>query len=313
MKRRTFTGATIAIPATLLAGLPGGAARAQTRRLTSLTSRPEGGPYAIDAAMADVVKRYLPGVELSVQSTAGGNEALQLLRAGQADLAIVTIDVPARYNYTDQVRVLLPSLVAVSHLMVPKDWPHNSFSDLRGAPVSLGEPGSGISLRGRIIREALGFAEDFWADKKLSIGQAVDAFKDGNLTLVLNSNSINNAAILELVNSRRGVKFLSLPQAAVAKIVQTRPEMTAFQIPANTYQGQNYVVNTVAVPVLKVVKRDFPEDLAYRIVKTIGDHWREVAQAAPAAMSIDALATSSGPIKLHPALERYLREKGVIR
>lgn len=297
----------------LTLGTAAGVTQAQAERLTLITSRPEGGPFPIDAAMADVIKRHLPGVELTVQSSSGGNEAIQLLKAGEADVAGVTVDLPAKYSYADQVRVLLPTLVAVSHLMAPKDSSARSLMDLKGKPVSMGEPGSGISVRGQIIRSALSVDDSYFDDKKLSIGQAADAFKDGNLELVLNSNSINNAAILDLVSSRRGVRFLSLPEDAIKKIADTRPDMSPYTIPVGTYEGQAEAVQTVAVPVLKVVQADFPEDLGYRIVKTIGDHWAEVKQAAPAAMPLEDLAKVSGPLKLHPGLERYLREKNVIQ
>lgn len=295
------------------ASLSMGLGQAYAERYTLVSSRPQGGPFPIDAAMADVIKRHLPGVEITVQSSAGGNEAIQLLKAGEADIAGVTVDVPAKFKYDADVRVLLPTLVAVSHLMAPKGSAYQSLLDLKGKPVSMGEPGSGISVRGQIIRKALGVEDSYFDDKKLSIGQAADAFKDGNIEFVLNSNSINNAAILDLVSSRRGVKFLSLPPDAIRSIEKSRPDMSAYTIAPGTYSGQTEPVETVAVPVLKVVKADFPAEVAYKIVKTLATHWSEVKQAAPAAMPIEDLAKVSGPLKLHPGLERYLREVNVIK
>ena len=119
-------------------------------RQIEIASGAAGGAYAMFAerygsALAE------HGIELAVRHTSGSVENLELLQAGEVDVALVQTGV-ADPDETDG----LQSLGALFHeplwLFVEKDLPFERLSDLRGLRSDVGPEGSGTrALASRLL------------------------------------------------------------------------------------------------------------------------------------------------------------------
>ena len=86
----------------------------------------------------------------------------------------------------------------------------------------------------------------------------------------------------------------------------------AENIPANTYDGQNEAVPTVAVINFLVSSSNVSDDLAYQMTKLLYENLDELKAAHAATASIDVQNALKGmPIPVHPGAQKYYDEVGV--
>ncbi len=125
--------------------------------------------------------------------------------------------------------------------------------------------------------------------------------------------AVPNSALQD-INLMHPVKFLEIDDSNFAKIIKDYPLYARFEIPANSYQGQTGPVKTIAVYSSILVRNDTPDDLVYQMAKTMYDERAVIAQGHAAGKFIKPeIATQGISVPIHPAAQRYLKEKGILK
>jgi hypothetical protein len=97
------------------------------------------------------------------------------------------------------------------------------------------------------------------------------------------------------------------------------PYYVPSQIPAGTYAGVGYDVNTLAVNGILATSSDQPEELIYEITKALwNDNSRKLLDNGHAKGKVIRLETALKglhglQVPLHPGAEKYYREAGLIK
>ena len=135
--------------------------------------------------------------------------------------------------------------------------------------------------------------------------------KNRLLDATLQSAGLGVASIRDLASSIK-INVVPVPTDVVGKIGS--PAYLPAVIPAGTYTGQDADVQTAAIPNFLITHAKVPEDLVYNMVKAMYDNI-DTLYAAHNAIKVMKRenATTGMPVPLHPGVERYYREVGVIK
>jgi len=304
-------GAAAALGATGL--LTGCAAQFADTRLRLATGGTQGVYYALGGVLGEVWRdRLTLTTPPDVLVTGGSVANLNLLAAGQADVAFSQMDTAAdqlsRTAPDDPraLRALARIYDEVVHIVVPASSPVRSVAGLRGLRVSVGALDSGVSFTARRL---LGVAElspdtDLQV-ARLSINESVVALREGRIDAFFWNGGLPTAGVTDLA-ATTPIRLLDLSDLLPA--AQARfPEYTPGTIPAHSY-GIAAPITAVLVRSVLLVPADMPDDLAERLVDALFAEQARLAQATVAALTIDTRsAIGTQPVPLHPGAERFYR------
>ena len=286
-------------------------------RVRMATGGTAGTYYPFGTAVGQVITEKT-GIPVTIQSTGASKANLQLIAAGEVEMALVQNDV-MDYAYRgvdlfqgEQIQAFstmagiypeVIQVVAVSSI--------RSVADLRGRSVSVGDAGSGTEFNSRQILEAYGLTFNDINKQNLGFAASADALKDGRIDAFFCVAGPPTPAIIDLALTRE-VVILNIADDNINRLVQQYPFYTRLSIPANSYNRQTTPVQTVAVKATFVVANALREDTVYNMTKTLFEEKAAIAQGHARGNNIDLqFASSDMSVPFHPGAARYYREKGI--
>jgi TRAP transporter TAXI family solute receptor len=296
-------------------------AQAQTY-ITVLTGGTSGVYYPLGVALSKIYSEAIPGAKTSVQATKASAENLNLLQAGRGEVGFSLGDAVAQAwtgneeagfkQKLDKLRALAAIYPNYIQIVASKESGIRTLQDLRGKRLSVGAPRSGTELNARAVLAAAGLSyADLGKVEYLPFGESVELMKNRQLDATLQSAGLGVSSIRDLATNVP-IVVVAVPPEVVAKIGD--PAYQPAVIPAGTYSGQDQDVPTVAVRNILVTHSGVPEEVVYRMTKSMFEHLDELVAAHTAAKGIKLEEATKGlPIPLHPGAERYYREVGLIR
>lgn len=305
--------------------------REKKTRLILATATTGGTYYPVGVAIATLTSTHLEdsdNILMSAISSAGSGENIQLLKNREADLAIIQslngeMARQGKGRYEDDPQSFLRSVSIlwenVEHFVILEKFVDSGdMSDLkniRKKNFSIGRRGSGTEISGREILKSLGFSPE--KDFRLSfLGYApsANALQNGRI-VGMNIPAGPPASAITQAYAAMGAKklrILEFTENHVKAVNLVFPVWKRFTIPPNTYPGQNKAILTISQSNLLVAHKDLPEDVVYKIVKTMYenlDYLQKIHQATQV-MSLDS-AVSGLSLSLHSGAVRYYEEKGL--
>ena len=296
-------------------------AEAQTR-IVMAGSSSGGTAHLYFASLAPLLNKYVPGMEASAR-TGGAVENVALIERGGVQVAVAGPgDAQAVLGKEglekSRIRTLFAMFHIPFHIVVPKDSPIQSFSDLKGKRVSIGIRAGGEANLFLRLLEIYGMKESDVKIEFLGKGEGTNAYKDGSVDAMTFLCPLPCPVVTELATHPRGVRIVPFSDAEVAKIRAKYEWYSAYTVEkswyANSLKGEAKDVPTFTEWIYVAVRDDFPEETAYQMAKVLGDKHDELVAAFKVANSSTAENTAKYPgFKLHPGTARYLREKGLLK
>lgn len=293
----------------------------------SVATGPVGGTYyTYGAAIANVIGRHIPNVEVTAEVTSASVDNLKLMATGRADLgftlAPTLLDAFRGAGAFASVgpvpvRALAALNIQRTYLVTLEGLGVRSLEDLRGRVVSLAQPGSGSEdIAVRILRTA-GIDPDRDIQRQgLGPGAAADAVKDGKLDAFFWTSGAGVPALMDLAITT-GHRMRLIDLAASAERLQKAYGVELFRaavIASRYYPGVEHDVPTVATPNLLIADAALGEALAYDITRTLFGEAQELAKIVPDARELSLeLGPTGSPVPYHPGAIRYYREQGAWR
>jgi uncharacterized protein len=300
----------------LIAAVPACSAPFAGTRLRVATGGTQGVYFALGTALAEAWRAALRlDATPEVIATAGSRENIELLATGRADVAFSQLDTAA--DELQSAGRESPSRLCalarihddVVHVVVPAASPITTLAGLRGARVSVGEEGSGVSDIAHRLLAAAGLSPSDLRAEELGINDSVTALRDGVLDAFFWSGGLPTDGVTELA---RTIPIRLLDLSDVFAAVRTRfPVYMSVTVPALTY-GIPEPVHTLFVRNVLLVAAAMSDDLADALTATLFSAQERLARATPAALTIDTRsAIGTQPVPLHPGAERYYRASKV--
>ncbi|MDO8143601.1 TAXI family TRAP transporter solute-binding subunit [Isoptericola sp. 178] len=282
-------------------------------RIIIATGGTTGIYHGYGRALAEVLEdRH--GVETEVLTTGGSVENLELLAAGEAQVAFSAADAVAdavhgtgAFDEPVDLRALGRVYDDFAHLVVPADSPVRELSDLRGLRVSVGAPRSGTSLIARRVLAAGELPESALRVLELGITESLDALGTGRIDAFFWSGGLRTPGLIELAEETP-VRLVPLDGVVDELREQFGQGYRHGTVPEGIY-GLDADVETLAVPNVLVVPASLPEEAAYALVATLFAARSELAeQVASAAMLDRTRVIYTEPAALHAGALRYYRD-----
>ncbi len=192
---------------------------------------------------------------------------------------------------------------------VPKDSDIKDFKDLDGKRYNPGGTGTTAEDITKKILGKLNVKPDYFT---ASQADAADAYANHEIVGTTKLGPARDSYVMQL-GAAIPVRILSMSDEQIKTVRSEYPYLLIDKIPANTYNDQDYVVNTLAVPQgCQTTKRMSQED-GYKICKAIFDTQKPLWVAAyPKGAKVDMIKlTLSSTVPLHAGTVQYFEEIGV--
>ena len=308
MFRRIIFGVAVTI---LVAGCEGGA--------TELRMVRPAGDSNVNVSIAEDFARVLgENSSVSISVTDEGltdAEALDALVAGDADIALVSNNMP----YREGVSTVLSMYPVVLHIVYFEGRDDTDGRTLiGGARVYAGDPGSGSRLLFESMMSRLRMTEkDFQYVPAPGPDTSRETFPEVFVLFMPMSpgETLDREEIPASVRSRMRIATMGSPNevgsgGTVDSVTLLNPQMESFVIPVGTYgEIPNEPVLTTAVDVLLVARRDLDSAVVYDLIREVLRHRPALAAQRPGLFGhvSDHLDTSNSTFVLHSGAVAYER------
>lgn len=296
--------------AALAAGLPAGAAEQQIKFMTG----PQGGSWIpLGGAVAELLQKHVPGTTVTVLPGAGIAN-VKAIQQGKADLGFGNANSTAdgfagRAPFEEATKDVLNVATLYNqyfHLVVPADSDIRSVKDLKGKRVATQPRGNTGEQITREILEVNGLKYDDLAKVHfVSYTDAVELIKNRQADAFGLITTIPASAVMDLATARP-VRVISVSDEAFAKMKEKNAGYAKRTIPKGTYPGQETDAVTVGTFTHVIASAKLPEDLVYKITKTLVDNREQLAVVVSAIKGTTPkeMAEDVG-VPFHPGAKRY--------
>jgi len=309
-----------------------GGAKADDKNLIIATATTGGTYYPVGVAIGTLASIKLAGsdqITATAINSAGSGENIQMLKNKECDLAILQAlfglnayngKGPYEGNAFKGFSSVTMLWENVEHFaLLTKYVKKGDVSDLKGMSekFSIGKRGSGTEGSGRTLLSAVGIDPEKDLELEyLAYTPSAQAMMD-NRIVGANIPAGPPVAAITMLYAQLGAdkaRVLDFTDAQLAEIQKEYPIWSRWVIPAGTYPGQEKDINTIAQPNFLACRSDLPEDVVYKLTKTIYENlpFLHNIHKATMAMSLER-ATMGLPAPLHPGAEKYYREVGAIK
>ena len=286
------------------------------------TATPGGGFPLYGGAFAEVMNQADPTLSIEPRNTKGSNENIPLLEQGQLDLALVAGE-PAYEAFMGigRPRTNLKILTAIysnpGMFVVRADSPYKTIRDLVGKPIAFGAKGSGLPILSRYMLDGLGLKqdEDFKSIYLDHAGDGPAMVLDGRVA-ALWGGGIGWPGFTAIATSPGGARFIVPDADEIARIRAKHTFLKPLTVAAGSYPNQNAAINSVGSWSFILVRDSLPDDVAYRLAKTLhgaeATFCKKLAQACETT-AVNTVAAAPEPDLIHPGVAKYFREIGAMK
>jgi TRAP transporter TAXI family solute receptor len=283
---------------------------------------PTGGSWIpLGGAIAELIQKAIPGTNVLVLP-GGGIANVMGVEEGKADIGFgnssSSVDGwagrPPFKAPTKNVRQLANLYPQYFQMVVLDESPIKSVADLKGKAISPGPKGHTGELLAQQVLQVYGLSyKEMSKVHHVHYSDSVNLMKDGHSDAFILGTTIPGSSILDLATAKK-IRLLSLPDDKIKELQKMNQGYIKRIIPAGTYPGVNYDVQTVGYFTHLVISAKLSDDLVYKITKVISENVARLADVVKDMKGVTAkdLALDIG-LPFHPGALKYYKEVGAIK
>ena len=317
MKTFNLLGGALAI------ALASSAVSAQETFITIGTGGQTGVYYVVGQSICRLVNRNTAETNLkcTAPSTGGSVANVNAIKAGDMDMGVAQSD--AQFNaynglgdFEGEPFEKLRSVFSVHpepFTVVAGSYNRiETFADLKGKRVNIGNPGSGQYSTMQVVMEALGWTmSDFALASELKPAEQSAALGDNKVDAIIYTVGHPNGSIQE-ATSTVDARLIPVTGPEIDALVEANPYYAKATIPGGMYAGNDSAVETFGVKATFVTSADVPDEVVYEVVKAVFDNFDRFKGLHPAFANLmeEDMITQGLSAPLHPGAEKYYQERG---
>ncbi|SFA75723.1 hypothetical protein SAMN05421688_0637 [Poseidonocella pacifica] len=309
-----------ALAATLATG---GAAMAQDQFITIGTGGQTGVYFVVGQSVCRLVNRGSAehGLKCTAPSTGGSIANINAIKAGDMDMGVAQSDWQFHaYNGTsqfegnkfDDLRAVFSVHGEPFNVIARMDAGIETFEDLKGKRVNIGNPGSGQRATMEVVMNALGWTEDDFAlASELKPAEQSAALGDNKVDAIIYTVG-HPAGSIQEATTTVDAKLIPVEGPEIDALVSENPYYAYATIPGGMYNGNDEDVKTFGVKATFVTSASVSDDVVYTVVKAVFDNFNRFKGLHPAFANLTEEEMISGGLSapLHPGAEKYYKEQG---
>jgi uncharacterized protein len=327
MHSRPMRGAALGLiaGATLLAA---DLASAQEEKFITIgTGGVTGVYYPTGGAICRLVNkgRQEHGIRCSVESTGGSVYNVNTIRQGELDMGVVQSDVQFKslkgegeefesQGPFEDLRAVFSVHAEPFTVVARADSGIESFDDLKGKRVNIGNPGSGQRSTMEVLMEAKGWTmDDFALASELKSAEQAQALCDNKIDAMVFTVGHPSGSIQEATTTCE-TKLIPVTGAEVDQLVEDNPYYAKAVIPGGMYAGTDEDVETFGVKATFVSSAEVPDDVVYAVTKAVFENFDDFKKLHPAFATLqqEDMVTQALSAPLHAGAEKYYQEAGMM-
>ncbi len=296
---------------------------AQERFITIGTGGQTGVYFVVGQSICRLVNRGTAehNLKCTAPSTGGSIANINAIKAGDMDMGVAQSDWQYHaYNGSsefegdkfDNLRAVFSVHGEPFNVIARNDSGIESFDDLKGKRVNIGNPGSGQRATMEVVMDALGWTlDDFALASELKPAEQAAALGDNKVDAIIYTVGHPNGSIQEAV-STIDAHLVPVEGEAIDKLVADNPFYAKATVPGGMYKGTDEDVNTFGVKATFVTSADVPEDVVYEVVKAVFENFDRFKKLHPAFENLteEEMISDGLSAPLHPGAEKYYKERG---
>ncbi|MEX2520574.1 MAG: TAXI family TRAP transporter solute-binding subunit [Paracoccaceae bacterium] len=304
-------------------GIGAGGAMAQERFITIGTGGQTGVYYVVGQSICRLVNRGTAehNLKCTAPSTGGSIANINAIKAGDMDMGVAQSDWQFHaYNGSsefegakfDKERAVFSVHGEPFTVIARADAGIESFDDLKGKRVNVGNPGSGQRATMEVVLDALGWSiDDFALASELKPAEQSAALGDNKVDAIIYTVGHPNGSIQE-ATSTVDARIIPVTGDAIAKLIADNPYYAAASIPGGMYAGNDADVITFGVKATFVTSSDVSDDVVYTVVKAVFDNFDRFKGLHPAFANLkeEDMIKDGLSAPLHPGAVKYYKERG---
>jgi len=288
----------------------------------TLMTGPQGGVWVpLGGALKGMWEKAIPGLQVQMQPGAGIAN-VRGVDEGKAQIGfgntITTVDglagrppYPKKVTKVCQVANLYPQYY---QMVLPGDSKINSVADLKGKVMVTQPKGNSSEIINQHILKVNGMSYQSLAKVNFlaSYTDAVDLVKDGHADVFTLGTTVPASSVMDLA-SARGVKLIGIDDKTLAEMKKINPGYSKLTIKAGTYPKQDKDVDVIGYATHIIAACDLPEDMVYKMVKTMAANVADMAASnkAISGLTPKIMAEDVG-VPLHKGAAKFYKEVGAI-
>ncbi len=300
--------------------VPSGVFAQEKFDLKMMTGPMGGSWYPLGGAIADAIQKEIPGVTVSV-APGGGMANVEALELGKCDIGYSNSSsaVDALYGRppfkkkTENMRQLANLYPQYFQMVVTEASGIKSVADLKGKIISPGPKGHTGELLAQQVLQVYGLSyKDMAKIHHVQYSDSVSLMKDGHAHAYILGTTIPASSILDLAADRK-IRLLPLPDDKIKALQKINAGYLKRIIPKGTYPGVDYDVPGVGYFTHLVISAKLPDDLVYKITKTLANNIPRFADVVKDMKGVTPkdLALDIG-VPFHPGALKYYKEIGAL-
>ncbi|ETX28432.1 TAXI family TRAP transporter solute-binding subunit [Roseivivax isoporae] len=305
-----------------VAALMTGSAASAQEFITIGTGGQTGVYYVVGQSICRLVNRGTSehNLQCTAPSTGGSVANINAIKAGDQTMGVAQSD-QQYYGYNGEGSFDAPfeNLRAVFSVhpepftvVARADSGIETFEDLKGKRVNIGNPGSGQRATMDVVMQAAGMTtDDFSLASELQATEQAQALCDNNIDAFVYQVGHPNGSIQEAFSSCDAV-FVDVSGDYIDQLIADNSFYAEATIPASLYEGIEEDTETFGVRATFVTSADVPEDTVYTVVKEVFDNFDRFKRLHPAFENLneEEMVSAGLSAPLHPGAEKYYQEKG---
>ncbi|MCM0035850.1 MAG: TAXI family TRAP transporter solute-binding subunit [Burkholderiaceae bacterium] len=306
----------VAIGATLLATAP-----ASAQQMTLMTG-PQGGVWVpLGGALKGMWEKAIPGLQITAQPGAGVANVIGV-EQGKAQIGFSNsssavdgaMGVPPFKQKSTKVCQMTNIYPQYFQVVATNSSNINSYADIKGKRLVAQSKGNTAEAITAAILKLNGF--DYSGLSRMnfqaSYTDAVSMMKDGHVDVFTLGTTAPASAVMDLA-SGRDIKLVPVDDKTMAGMTKMNAGYSKLIIKAGTYPKQDKDVPVIGYQTHLIVRCDMPEDVVYKMVKTMAENVPAMAAVNKAIGSLTPkmMAADAG-IPMHPGAAKYFKEVGAL-
>jgi TRAP transporter TAXI family solute receptor len=315
LKRGIQLCAAILVSVFLIHVSSDGAWAAQRKPLAWATTASSSGVFSYHVAAAKVLNDNVPEINLSVRATGGGNQNARMLQKNETDIAAMDSSTgweaaQGQGNFVgkpyNDIRLLYVSMTNALQIVVSERSGVKTARDLEGKTLCPGMLGGSTEKAVVDIFKVLGVNVKI---RNMGYADAIEAMKNEQVT-GFGKRGTRDSSVLDVMSSMK-VRLISFTDEEIVKMLKVVPGNRKVVVPAGTYEGIP-AFTTIENEWVDTVSKDFPADLAYKIVKALWENRADIQKSYPTFLADRFPEVSLGvtTIQMHPGAIKFYQELG---
>ena len=290
-------------------------------QMIRIMSGPQGGSwYPLAGAIQTIVEKNVPGTSVRVGPGAGISNVLGV-ENNKAEMgfgnSVSTFDGihgndPFKKK-TDNVCHIATLYFQYFHVVALADAGIRTVADINGKILTTQQKGNTGEQMTRDLLKVYGL--DYAKLRKVNFGSyndSVEQLKDGHSQVFSLITTIPASAVMDISTSHK-ITIVAIPDDKLRALQKINKGYDKRIIKAGTYSGMDKDVQTIGTWTHLMMRCSTPEDLVYRITKSLAANTSDLGNVVAAVKGLTAkeLAIDVG-VPYHPGARKFYREAKVM-